>query len=367
MLPIPRLVLSSPEIHVQPRLERGADLGVTTFDLGYSVDALIDGAYSGDYWHEGRKLDLVIYGADEFSRHTQDLASLPISTPSGDLVPVRAVADVTLTAGPEQVNHIERLRSITIQVSPRPDMALETAYDIIETKIRQKLLETKEFESGLYRIRLSGTADRLKEARFAMQDNLILACIINYLLMAALFESFFYPLVIMLSVLLGMAGGVVGLRILNIFTFQALDTLTMLGFIILIGTVVNNAILLVEQALNHMRLEGMTETDAIVASSKNRIRPIMMTTVTTVLGMLPLVLPNPSWANGHLEWVPGAGSELYRGLGSVYLGGLVISTIFTLVLVPIGFSLALDIMRVLSRLCGRTYTSEMILLGEPRA
>jgi len=124
-------------------------------------------------------------------------------------------------------------------------------------------------------------------------------------------------------------GGFLGLFLLNGFIYQPLDVITMLGFIIIIGTVVNNAILIVHQSLNHIRNEGLELKDAIVESVRNRIRPIFMTTLTTVFGMLPLVL------------LPGSGSELYRGLGSVVLGGLIVSTLFTLVLVPAVFSLAL--------------------------
>jgi HAE1 family hydrophobic/amphiphilic exporter-1 len=359
--PIPSLDLSSPEVHITPRLERAADLSVNATDLGYAIDALADGAYVGDYIHNGRKIDLVIYGADDYLRHTQDLTHLPISTPSGELVPVDAVANVKVTSGPEQVNHSQRLRTITIQVKPQPLLALETAMEMIETEIRQPLLQEADFGSGGYRVRMAGTADKLNDTRRAMQWNLLLAAAITYLLMAALFESFFYPTVIMTSVALGMVGGVAGLALLNVFTPQALDTLTMLGFIILIGTVVNNPILIVHQSLVHMREEGMNETDAIVAASTNRIRPIMMTTVTTVLGMLPLVLPGPTFpdgfaawwqGNGRMELAVGAGSELYRGLGAVILGGLILSTAFTLILTPVGFSLALDIKRGFMRLLG---------------
>ena len=222
----------------------------------------------------------------------------------------------------------------------------------INEKIRLPLMETPAFEGGLYQIRLAGTADKLGQTGRELQWNLILALLITYLLMAALFESFFYPLVIMTSVILALVGGFGGLAILNMFTSQTLDMLTMLGFVILIGTVVNNAILIVHQALNHMRNDGMDERQAVVESVRTRIRPIFMSTLTTVLGMLPLVLPVPTFADGSLIWVSGAGSELYRGLGSVVLGGLVVSTVFTLVLVPVGFSLALDVKKLFARMFG---------------
>ena len=343
--PIPSLDLSSPELHVTPKLAKAAELGVTATDLGYAIDALVDGAFSGDYWHEGNKIDLVIYGADDYVRNSQDLASLPIATPTGKVVTVSALADVDLASGPEQVNHSERQRTITISLVPAPNIALESAMRTINDKIRLPMLEIPELKSGLYQIRLAGTADKLDETRMDLQWNLVLAFVITYLLMAALFESFFFPVVIMTSVLLALVGGFAGLAILNVFTIQALDMLTMLGFVILIGTVVNNAILIVHQSLNNMRDEGMADQEAIVESVRTRIRPIFMSTTTTVLGMLPLVLPIPNYVDGQIMWLSGAGSELYRGLGSVVLGGLIVSTVFTLVLVPVGFSLMLDFRR----------------------
>ena len=135
---------------------------------------------------------------------------------------------------------------------------------------------------------------------------------------------------IILSVPLGAVGGLLGLRLLNVFVLQPLDVLTMLGFVILIGTVVNNAILIVHQSLNHIRHDGLSHREAIPRSIRSRVRPIFITTTTTVLGLLPLVV------------LPGAGSELYRGLGSVVLGGLLVSTFFTLILVPTVFTITMD-------------------------
>ena len=155
-----------------------------------------------------------------------------------------------------------------------------------------------------------------------MVVDLMIALAIVYLVMAVLFECFFYPLVIMFSVPLATAGGVLGLAAMNQFEFQPLDMLTLLGFVILIGIVVNNAILLVHQTLYNIRNEGMAVDDAIMEATSNRIRPIFMSTTTSVFGMMPLVL------------FPGAGSELYRGLGSVVLGGLALSEVLTLTIVP---------------------------------
>ena len=133
------------------------------------------------------------------------------------------------------------------------------------------------------KIRLSGTADDLEATWDAMAINLLVAIAIVYLIMAVLFESFVYPLVIMLSVPLAAAGGVLGLAAVNTYQFQPLDMLTLLGFVILVGIVVNNAILLVHQTLFHMREEQMAVADAITTATRNRIRPIFMSTLTSVL------------------------------------------------------------------------------------
>lgn len=327
--PVPSLDLSSPEVHVRLKPEQAKELGIDAVDLGYIVDALVDGAYSGDYYFGGDKIDLTIIGQGEFASRTQDLDSLFIATPTGNLVQLSAAATVQLASGPEQVNHRERQRAITVEITPPPEVALEDAMARINDQIIAPLRESGAL-AGTYQINLSGTADKLQDTWQALRFNVVLALLITYLLMAALFESWLYPFVIILSVPLGAAGGFLGLWGLNQFVLQPLDVLTMLGFVILIGTVVNNPILIVHQALIHMRDEGMPMAQAILESVRSRIRPIFMTTTTTVLGLLPLVL------------FPGAGSELYRGLGSVMIGGLVVSTVFTLVLVPTLFSLMLQ-------------------------
>ena len=337
--PVPSLDLSSPEVHVVPKWEQAADLGMNSSNLGYIVDALVDGAYASDYYEGGDKIDLTLIGQEQFAARTQDLRSLAIATPTGQLVPLAAVADVRLNSGPEQINHRERQRAITIEVTPPPEMPLESAMDLIRTEIIRPLEESGELD-GLTRMNLSGTADKLQQTWNSLKFNVFLALVITYLLMAALFESWLYPLVIILSVPLGAVGGLAGLQLLNLFVLQPLDVLTMLGFVILIGTVVNNPILIVHQALIHIREDGMPYDRAIAEAVRSRIRPIFMTTTTTVLGLLPLVL------------FPGAGSELYRGLGSVVLGGLLASTIFTIVLVPTLFSLALEARDGLARLLG---------------
>lgn len=327
-LPKPSLDLSSPEVQLVPRLEQAADMRLDTRQLGYMVDCLVDGGYATDYYLENDRIDLVIKGDERFVKRTQDLRTLPVITPGGQLVPLESVAEVReYSSGPEQILHRERERAITVQVSPPPQMPLEEAQERIQQLVVAPLVASGALEGG-YAINLGGTADKLRATWKALWFNLALAGLITYLLMAALFESWFYPAVIIAAVPLGGVGGLLGLASLNLLggpfgVFQTLDVLTMLGFVILIGTVVNNPILIVDQSLQLVRQQGSAANDAIIEAVRSRIRPIFMTTMTTVLGLLPLVL------------FPGAGSELYRGLGAVLLGGLLVSTVVTLVLVPL--------------------------------
>ncbi|TWT62397.1 efflux RND transporter permease subunit [Rubinisphaera italica] len=336
--PVPSLDLSSPEIHLNPRLLQLAEMGMTSEDLGYTTNALVDGAYAGDYFLGGDKIDLTIIGLERSVQSTQDVAALPVATPTGQLVPLAMLADVEMSSGPEQVDHRERQRAITIVVTPPATMALEDAMQVIQTQIVKPMYDSGQLGQDGYRVNLSGTADKLRDTWLSLRFNVSLALLITYLLMAALFESWLYPFVIILSVPLGAVGGILGLQLLNLFVFQPLDVLTMLGFVILIGTVVNNPILIVHHSLDLIRLEGLSPSEAILESVRTRVRPIFMTTTTTVLGLMPLVL------------FPGAGSELYRGLGSVVLGGLIVSTAFTLILVPLLFSLTMEAKHALAKM-----------------
>jgi HAE1 family hydrophobic/amphiphilic exporter-1 len=330
VFPQPSLDLSNPEIWIVPKLDQAADLQLTAADLGYAVDALVDGAYATDYFSGGDKIDLRIVGEERYAKSSQSLASLPIATPTGQLVPLEAIANVMIQSGPEQINHSTRQRAITLQVTPPLRMPLEQAMDLITDKVIEPLRTGGELEGG-YNVNLAGTADKLRSTWTSLKWNLALAVLITYLLMAATFESWIYPFVVIVTVPIGAVGGFIGLWLLNLWVLQPLDVLTMLGFIMLVGTVVNNPILIVEQSLVHIREDGLPVAEAVIESVRTRIRPIFMTTLGGLVGLLPLVL------------APGAGSELYRGIGAVLLGGLLISTIVTLVFVPALLSLMIDL------------------------
>ncbi|WP_422365804.1 efflux RND transporter permease subunit [Pelagibius sp.] len=318
--PNPGLELGAPEIRLFPDRLRLADNQITARQLGEAIDTFNDGLRVAEVTVGSDRVDLMLKGPRYNVSETQGIASLPVVTPNGDIIPAATLADVVLTAGPTEIRHRERVRTVTLGIRPAPGIPLEAALDTLRSEVMEPM-EAEGLPPGV-RFGISGTADKLSQTWDAMVIDLLLALAIVYLVMAVLFESFFYPLIILLSVPLAAAGGVAGLAILNIYSYQPLDMLTLLGFVILIGIVVNNAILLVHQTLYHLRDEGLAVGDAIIEATRNRIRPIFMSTLTSVVGMLPLVL------------FPGAGSELYRGLGSVVVGGLSLSAVLTLLIIP---------------------------------
>ncbi len=328
--PNPGLELGAPEVRLFPDRLRLADNGVSARELGEAIDTFNDGLRVTEVTVGNDRLDLMLQGPEANVVETQGISNLPVVTPSGDILPASSLAEVILTSGPTEVRHHERARTITLEIRPAPGVPLEAALEILRDQVMAPM-EQAGLPPGV-KFSISGTADKLTQTWNAMVVQLALAVAIVYLVMAVLFESFFYPLIILLSVPLATAGGVAGLAFLNLYTYQPLDMLTLLGFVILIGIVVNNAILLVHQTLYHLREEGLAAGPAIVEATRNRIRPIFMSTLTSVVGMLPLV------------FFPGAGSELYRGLGSVVVGGLAMSAALTLLIIPPMLSLLVTLL-----------------------
>jgi HAE1 family hydrophobic/amphiphilic exporter-1 len=318
--PNPGLELGAPELRVIPDRVRLADAGVSARELADSVDAFNDGLRVEEVTIGTRRTDLMLKGPSDDVTSTQGIGNLPVVTRDGQILPVDSLGRVTHTAGPTEIRHRERQRTVTLEVRPAAQLPLEAAADLLRTQVIQPL-QAEGLPQGVT-LSISGTADKLTQTWEAMVWDLALAIAIVYLVMAVLFESFVYPLIMLLAVPLAAAGGIAGLAVLNLFIYQPLDMLTLLGFVILIGIVVNNAILLVHQTLYLIRDIGERPAQAIVDATRNRIRPIFMSTLTSVFGMLPLVM------------FPGAGSELYRGLGSVVVGGLALSAVLTLLIVP---------------------------------
>lgn len=320
--PVPSIELTYPEMKIIPDRDRLRANDMSTRDLGVALDVLMDGRIIGDFKQEGRKkIDLVLMASEEEIPTPQDLFQATLATPQGKLIPVASLSRLEQTTGMALIRHLERERTVTLQVTPPKSMPLQVAMETIENQIIPQVRGMGLLDD--LQVDISGAADKLVETRRVLQWDFLLAVMIAYLLMASLFGNFIYPLIIMLTVPLAGAGGFLGLKLLNIFIVsQPMDILTMLGFVILIGIVVNNAILIVHQSLNNFHDGGMDYKEAVLESTRSRLRPIYMSATTSIFGMLPLVI------------IPGPGSELYRGLGSVILGGLAVSTVFTIFVIP---------------------------------
>ncbi|MBI9110886.1 efflux RND transporter permease subunit [Maridesulfovibrio ferrireducens] len=320
--PIPSLEMLYPEVKIVPDRDRVRSAGMSSQEVGEALDVLMDGRKIGDFKEEGKKkIDLKLKASESGVSTPEELYSSLIATPQGWAVPISSLSTIERTYGITQIRHLERQRTVTLQITPPKSMPLEQAMEIIQNELIPKVREMGLLEG--VNVRMSGAADKLTQTRDAMQWNFLLAIVITYLLMAALFANFIYPFIILLTVPLAGAGGFLGLQLENIFIApQPLDVLTMLGFVILIGVVVNNAILIVHQSLNNVRQGGMSHKEAVLDATRTRLRPIYMSATTSVFGMLPLAI------------APGPGSELYRGLGSVVLGGLALSTVFTVFMIP---------------------------------
>ncbi len=320
--PIPSLEILYPEVRFVPIRDRLRSEGMTAGDFGIALDVLSNGRKIGEFKKEGKKtIDLVLKTPKGDIATPEDLDAALLTTPRDRAVPVSSLAKLQRTTGITQIRHLERRRTITLQITPSSAMPLQEAMEHVNKRIIP-MLSKKGMLRGVD-ISMSGAADKLTETRRILQWNFLLAALIAYLLMAALFGNFIYPLIIMVTVPLAGAGGFIGLKLVNLLIApQPLDILTMLGFVILIGVVVNNAILIVHQALNNLRYHGMDYREAVLESTRTRLRPIYMSAFTSIFGMLPLVV------------APGPGSELYRGLGSVILGGLALSTVFTVFVIP---------------------------------
>jgi HAE1 family hydrophobic/amphiphilic exporter-1 len=320
--PKPSLELLYPEVRIIPDRERLKSADLSARELGIYLDVLMDGRRVGDFKEEGKKkIDLVIKAKEADYDTPEALYDSLIATKGGRIVPVSSLSTLTRTTGITGIRHLERLKTITLEVGPPENMPLQEAMEIVEDSI-VPMIEAKGLLRGMD-ITLSGTANKLIETRSALQWNFLLAVFITYLLMSALFSNFIYPVIIMFTVPLAAAGGFIGLKLVNLFiAAQPLDVLTMLGFVILIGVVVNNAILIIHQSLNNIHLHNMDHRHAVLEATRTRLRPIYMSAATSIFGMLPLVL------------MQGPGSELYRGLGSVVLGGLALSTVFTVFIIP---------------------------------
>ena len=312
----PGLQIAEPELRLRPKDQAIVEHGWSRREIGTIVRTLGDGQFVGQHFDGDKRMNIILR-ANKWDAPDQ-LADTPLLTNQGSVTQLRELVDISRTVGPSRITRIDGQRTITLNINPPQGWSLEETIDTLKREVTPKLIASLPLAAS---IQYGGSADQLDKAISVMGQNFVLALVILFLLLAALFRSIKDSGLVLITIPLATVGGVISIRLLNLFVFQPLDLLTMIGFVILLGLVVNNAILLVHQTRTAEH-KGLTRKQAVQQALERRLRPIFMSTLTSFFGMLPLLI------------MPGVGSVIYRGLAVVIVGGLAVSTIFTIVLLP---------------------------------
>lgn len=333
------LSLAQPLVQIRPDWERAAELGMTAQELGFNVAALTDGTFVDEFFLDDDKIDIFMYSNSQREVVLDTLAQVPLYTPSGEIVPLGSVVDIVETVDASSIRRVGGRRTVTLNIIPPRSVPLETGVERVRSEVVEYLRASGEIPSSVS-VLISGAADQLDATREALIANYLIALLVIYLLMVAIFSHWGYPLLILTSIPVGVAGGIVGLALLNgvgamlpalgmAAIVQPFDMISMLGFLILMGTVVNNPILVVHRAVENVK-EGLLPLAAVTEAVETRLRPIAMSTITTLFGLAPLVL------------IPGAGTELYRGVGVIVMFGIIGAMLVTLTMLPALTVMALE-------------------------
>jgi len=314
-----------PEVQISINRTMSSQYGLTAGQIASSVKGSMAGIVASRYKYEGDEIDIVLQGDLSLKDSISNLKNVSIRTPLGISVPLDQVAEVTIAKGPATINREGQVRIVNV-TSQIVDRDLKSISDDIESK-----LSKYEMPQG-YNYEIGGQNKELVDAFSDLSLALILAVILVYMILASQFESLLHPFTIMLSVPLALAGGALGLFIAR----KPLSVPALIGAIILAGIVVNNAIVLVDY-INTLRSRGENRRDAIVKAGPIRLRPILMTTLTTVLGLIPLAMGI------------GEGAEVQAPMSIVVIGGLLLSTLLTLVFIPVVYTLFDDFAAFLKR------------------
>ncbi|MEX1222598.1 MAG: efflux RND transporter permease subunit [Idiomarina sp.] len=326
------LSLAQPLVQIKPNWDRLTELGLDADDLGYIVASLTDGAFVNEFFLADDKIDIFLYSAAGQQVALDSLPDLPVYGPAGGPVPLSALARIVETVDTSVVRRVDGQRTVTLNIIPPRSVALEQGVEMVLTEVVGSLRKEGQIPADV-NTTISGAADQLDATKEALSSNYLVALVIIYLLLVAIFSHWGYPLLIMTTIPLGIAGGMVGLALMNgvgsllpMFGLRELnqpfDMITMLGFLILMGTVVNNPILIVHRAIENVKEQAEDVVAAVTEAVDSRIRPIAISTLTTLCGLSPLV------------FIPGEGTELYRGVGAIVLFGLIGATVVTLTALP---------------------------------
>lgn len=326
------LTLGQPLIEIRPHWERLEELGFSTGDFGFATAALTDGAFVDEFYLNDDKIDIFVFSEAADRQELANLESLPVYTPQGTVMPLGSIADIVETVDTAQIRRVDGRRTVTLYVVPPRAIPLETAVETIRENLVRPMREDGRMPEGVS-IDLTGASDQLDSTRASLGQNMWIAVALCYLQLVIIYRHWGHPFLILLTVPLGVSGGIFGLWLLNFFggllpliglapVQQAFDMITMLGFLILLGTAVNNPILIVERSVQNFRDKGLSALESVRDAIAVRMRPVLMTTCTTLMGLSPLV------------FLPGAGTELYRGVGAIVLFGLAFTALITLTFLP---------------------------------
>lgn len=304
------------ELRFSPNDVRLAEVGWTRRDLTNVVLQMGQGVWLGEYFTGRDRVD--IYLKTRRFDTPEAMASLPVATPDGGVVPVGQLATIDIAPSPAMMVRINRARAYSVIVNPPDGMSLEALIHELKNTIEPELMPLMP-DDGV--IQYAGSVKDLERAVGTLSVNFLTAIGLLVLIMAGLFRSLKDAVLVVISIPLAAVGGVLAIALVNEIRPQPLDLLGMIGFIILLGLVVNNAILLVAQTRS-AEAQGLSRSDAVHQALRYRLRPIFMSTLTSLFGMLPLLV------------VAGAGSDIYRGMAAAIVGGMSVSTIFTLLLLP---------------------------------
>lgn len=342
------LILGQPLLEIRPKWERLVELGFDSGDFGFAAAALSDGAYIDEFYIGDDKVDIFLYSRAQDRQRLEDLAGLPVYAPVGAVIPLGSLASIAETVDTAEIRRVDGKRTVTLYVIPPRSVPLETAVKRVREEILLPMQEGGALPAGIA-VDLTGASDQLDSTRRSLARNMWIAVVLCYLQLVVIYRHWGHPFLILLTVPIGIGGGIVGLSLLNYLgarlpllglapVRQSFDMITMLGFLILLGTAVNNPILIVDRAMQGFREEGLSALESVREAVASRMRPILMTTCTTLMGLAPLV------------FLPGAGTELYRGLGAIVLFGLAFAALVTLTFLP---ALLVSVLRVQEKIRAR--------------
>lgn len=304
-----------PLVQVAVNKEQAAAYGLTTAQVAAGVRSSSSGTTVSRFKQGGDEISIVIKPMEDVTESLNTFSHLQIASPTGANIPLSQIAEITIEKGPTAINRDNQERVVTV-TSQIIDRDLNSIVQDIEARF-----QSYDMPEG-YSYTIGGENEEMIDAFTQLAQALGLAIILIYMVMAAQFESLIYPFIIMFTIPLAFSGGALGL----FFTGRSLGVTALIGVIILAGIVVNNGIVLIDY-INTLRKVGMDRKEAILKAGPVRLRPILMTTLTTILGLIPIALGI------------GEGAELMAPLGSVVIGGLTLSTVLTLVLVPAIYTL----------------------------